>query len=238
MLAFFITIFGMALLGATLAVACGAIVGGGWTLRLTAAGLALAACVLAAVPMGVHRAGSRTLIFATRRYRLPSRVAGFLFDRIVQAKGGQIGKAVESVPAHQIESNIREAMREIFGKHIAAGGLRGFVARQIHRRLVREVERATLAEFRRSTDGKFDLPAMRQHLCNETDAAVERRLTTASRRFTLLLATALSIVILAAALITRRYITPAAPIAPTPATAAAPAEPPPEPIGPIEPEVR
>jgi hypothetical protein len=209
------TMVGMAGLGVVLGLVCGLLSCNGSVVRgVVVAVLVLAGCTAAGVPLGVHRATTRTLLELIRRCRIASTIVSAMFNRLLGLsdtdphgqRGTQAAQRIEGMPIAQAEAELDRAIVETLRVRSEGGGLRGWIMRKVHARLVKELRRLTLYECRHSLapSGKIDLVRVREALVIHADGMIESHLLGTSARLTRLVVAALCVVLPVAAYLLRQ----------------------------------
>ena len=180
------TVAGMVLLGIVLAGVSYYLAAQASVFRgILAAFVALAVCTVAGFVVAGQRAVAVALLRGLHEYRLGEGLLRLLFERLLgvsdeQAhgqRGGIVAKAAERVPLAQAETRLTDAATALLRTPAAGGGLTGWLRRKVQGRLLRAVERVTLAEFREqgAAHGGVDLVKVQHDLGQRIDGLVADR---------------------------------------------------------------
>jgi hypothetical protein len=174
-----------------------------------AAAVAAAEAVATGALLGGKRAIVMALVHALHSLRLGRATVRLVFERLLGVtrgqeldnRGGALALAAERLPLAQAESRLTAAVDHLLAAPSSEGG--GWFRRRVRARLLRAVQRYTLARFREegARSGGVDLVKVRAELESKADEMFLRRV-----RGGLNLWTALVVVGLPAAVFAQTYL--------------------------------
>lgn len=148
----------------------------------------LGTCLGIGVVGAISRATRFSVRIVVKRLQLGRRAFELIFDRMLgvtesaQAgeRGGAAAKVLERVPLAQAE----ERLRRIVSSLLDAEGKRGFFRKRLHKELLSQIEKWTLARFRTegAAHGGVDLMKIKALLQAELDQLLASVLVSAQRK--------------------------------------------------------
>jgi hypothetical protein len=209
------TVLWMAGLGIVLGIVCGFIAYNGSMARGAVVGvLALLVCIVAAFPMGFHRAVTRTLVEALRRTKLANAIISALFQRLLKInesdahgqRGTQTAQAIEGLTVVEFEKEADRGLVELLKVQASGGGIRGAIIRRVHAKLMSELRRTIVITSLGSLgpDGKVDLARVRESSTAYAHEMVESHILGTSAKLTTFVVVVACIVLPVAAYLFRQ----------------------------------
>jgi hypothetical protein len=126
--------------------------------------------------LAVKRAVVRAALTGVQQGSLGRKVTGAIFGRMRELNPleDRLERGLARIPLAQAEASLKRAAQAMFEERARRGGARAFVINAVHRRLVRRIERMTLASLRQqgAQTGSIDLELASQVL----GAQIEERI--------------------------------------------------------------
>lgn len=166
---------------------------GAWA--MAAAGvLALVVGAVAGGMLSMKRAVTAALAAGLNKLGLGRRAMGMIFGRLLDVseeealgeRGRAAAKTLERLPLSDAEARLRRAVTSLVGERAQKTGFRAFIARKIQETALRQVEKVTLAQFRKENaeHGGVDLILVRDELGVKIDALAGSAVESAGRKVT------------------------------------------------------
>lgn len=172
-----------------------------WGHGLAVAVLALVEAIVLGVVLGGKRAIAAAVVHGITTLRLGGKLVAHVFDRMLGIvdgtefgeRGGTVGQSIERLPIAQADSLLTRAVESVLGEASHHGLLR----RAIHTRLLRMIQRYTLARFREegARHGGVNLKLVRDELVGTVDDLIATKLRGGLRLWTALAAVGLPVVV-------------------------------------------